>query len=55
MTKVKTGQNVPISGQYKPVGGKTEATFVEGNKVPPAQGKKQVWVLVDETKHKSKG
>lgn len=49
---VKTGGVVPISGQYHAVGVKTEATFVEGKKVPPSNiSKKQVWVLVDKTKH----
>ena len=34
-TKVKTGQKAPVSGQYKPVGSKTEVTFVQGKRVPP--------------------
>jgi len=50
--KVKTGKTVPVSGQYRPVGGKTEATFVQGNRVPPSKTQKQEWVLVDKTKHK---
>lgn len=51
--KVKTGQNVPVSGQYKAPGSKTESTFVEGHKAPPTRGPKQEWVLVDKTKHKN--
>ena len=34
-TKIKTGQKAPVSGQYKPVGSKTEVTFVKGKTVPP--------------------
>lgn len=50
--KVKAGQKVPVSGQYKPVGGKTESTFVEGKRVPPTKLSSQEWLLVDKTKHK---
>ncbi|MHB8279753.1 MAG: hypothetical protein ACYDIA_19170 [Candidatus Humimicrobiaceae bacterium] len=50
---VKTGAITPKSGQYKPVGGKTEVTLVQGKKVPPNNtGKTQKFVLVDITKHK---
>ena len=49
---VKTGQKVPTSGQYRPVGSKTEVTFVEGNKVPPTANGTTKFVLVDKTKHK---
>lgn len=34
-TKVKTGGVVPVSGQYRPTGKKTEVTFVSGKRVPP--------------------
>jgi hypothetical protein len=51
--KIKTGQTVSVSGQYKPVGGKTESTFVEGNRVPPTKTNKQEWVLVDKTNTKT--
>ena len=34
-TKAKTGQKAPVSGQYKPVGSKTEVTLVKGKTVPP--------------------
>jgi hypothetical protein len=52
---IKTGEIVQESGQYKPSGGKTEFTFVKGNKVPPNQfGKLPKFTLVDKTKHKSK-
>ena len=50
---VRTGKIVQDSGQYKPSGGKTEFTFVEGKKVPPNQfGKLQKFTMVDRTKHK---
>ena len=52
MLKVKTGEVVPKSGQYKPVGEQTEFTFVKGNKVPPTPKGTTKFVLVDETKHK---
>ena len=53
MTKtVKTGGIVPISGQYKPQGSKTEVTFVKGNKVPPTPSGASKFTLVDKTKHK---
>lgn len=52
--KITTGQTVSVSGQYKPVGGKTESTFVGGNRVPPTKTNKQEWVLVDKTKHKKR-
>lgn len=51
--KVKTGGTAPVSGQYKPTGGKTEITLVEGKRVPPNKGAgTQTYVLVDKTKHK---
>ncbi len=49
---VKTGQKVPVSGQYRPVGSTTEVTFVNGNKVPPTSLGQTKFVLVDKTKHK---
>jgi hypothetical protein len=51
-TTVKTGGTVPTSGQYKPQGGKTEFTFVQGNKVPPTSNGATSFVLVDPSKHK---
>lgn len=51
-TTVKTGQTVPVSGQYKPQGGKTEVTFVQGNRVPPTSNGAAKFTLVDQTKHK---
>lgn len=53
MAKVKTGQVVSISGQYRPVGSKNEFTFVEGKKVPPTTNGSTSFVLVDKTKHKN--
>ena len=56
MTKkivVKTGEKVQISGQYRPSGGRTESTFTKGEPATPNNiGKRQIWFLVDETKHK---
>jgi len=49
--KVTTGGTVPTSGQYRPVGGKNEFTFVEGNRVPPTPKGSTTFVLVDPTKH----
>lgn len=54
MTKVKTGQIVPQSGQYRPVGSKTEVTFVQGKRVPPTTSGTTKFVMVDPTKHKNK-
>ncbi len=51
-TKVKTGGTVPVSGQYRPAGKKTEVTFVEGKRVPPTKGGASTFTLVDKTKHK---
>jgi hypothetical protein len=52
MTKVKTGGTVPISGQYKPNGSKTEVTFVEGKRVPPVPTGATTFTLIDKTHHK---
>jgi hypothetical protein len=56
MTKkivVRTGEKVHISGQYRPSGGRTESTFTKGEPATPNNiGKRQVWFLVDKTKHK---
>lgn len=49
--KVKTGGIVPVSGQYRPEGSKTEVTFVEGNRVPPVPTGATTFTLVDKTKH----
>lgn len=51
-TTIKTGGTVPVSGQYKPQGAKTEVTFVSGNKVPPTSNGATKFTLVDPTKHK---
>ncbi len=55
VTKVKTGQRAPVSGQYKPVGSKTEVTFVQGKKVPPTATGTTTFTLVDKTKHSGGG
>lgn len=53
MAMIKTGQTVSVSGQYRPIGGKTEVTFVQGKKVPPTPSGSSKFVLVDKTKHKN--
>ena len=50
--KIKTGQKVPVSGQYRPLGSCCEFTFVQGKKVPPTMSGSTSYVLVDKTKHK---
>ena len=53
MTKyVKTGEKAPVSGQYRPVGSKTEVTLIKDHKVPPTANGTTKFVLVDKTKHK---
>lgn len=52
MAIVKTGQTCPRSGQYRPVGSKTEVTLVKGKKVPPTSNGVTKLKLVDPTKHK---
>jgi len=50
---VRTGETVPISGQYHPSGGRDEVTLVKGKRVPPNnEGVRQSFTLVDKTKHK---
>jgi len=49
--KVKTGEIVPLSGQYIPAGGKIEFTFVAGKRVPPTSDGTTTFILVDKTKH----
>lgn len=49
--KIKTGQKAPVSGQYTPLGSKSEITLIKGKRVPPALGKAQTFTLVDKTKH----
>lgn len=48
--KTRTGEKVKVSGQYRPVGKRTEVTFVKGHKVPPFKNSTS-FVLVDKTKH----
>lgn len=50
-TTVKTGQKAPVSGQYRPVGSKTEITLVQGKRVPPTPAGTTKFKLVDQTKH----
>lgn len=52
MTKIKTGQTVQTSGQYKPSNESTEVTFVKGKRVPPTKKGSTTFTLVDKTKHK---
>ena len=51
-TTTKTGQKAPVSGQYKPVGGKSEITLIKGKTVPPTANGATKFVLVDKTKHR---
>lgn len=50
-TKVKTGGTVPVSGQYRPTGTKTEVTFVKDKRVPPTASGATTFTLTDKTKH----
>ncbi len=54
MARVKTGQVVPQSGQYRPVGSRTEVTLVQGKRVPPTANGTTKFVMVDPTKHKNR-
>lgn len=49
--KVKTGGMVPVSGQYRPAGKKTEVTLIAGKRVPPVASGATTFTLVDRTKH----
>ena len=51
LTKIKTGQKVPVSGQYRPTGSKTEVTLVQGKRVPPTATGVTTFTLVDKTTH----
>lgn len=52
MSYIKTGETVPISGQYRPQGSKHEYTFVAGKRIPPTASGATKFTLVDKTKHK---
>ena len=54
-TKIRTGGVVPVSGQYRPAGQKTEVTFVAGKRVPPTPNGATTFTLVDKTKHSGGG
>lgn len=49
--RVKTGGIVPISGQYRPAGKKTEVTFFAGKRIPHASNGASTFTLVDKTEH----
>lgn len=53
--RIKTGEIVPVSGQYRPAGKKTEVTFVSGKRVPPTSSGATTYTLVDKTKHSGGG
>lgn len=53
--RIKTGGIVPVSGQYRPTGKKTEVTFVSGKRVPPTTSGSTTYTLVDKTKHSGGG
>jgi len=50
--RVKTGEKVPVSGQYRRSGEETESTLVRNETVPPNPGHLPYWILVDKTRHK---
>lgn len=51
----KTGHPAPVSGQYRPSGGRNEITLSKGDVTPPNRwGKRQKFFLVDRTKHQRK-
>lgn len=53
MTTVKTGGVCPKSGQYIALGlPGGEITLSKGDRVPPAGGAAQTFILVDATKHR---
>lgn len=49
---VPPGTPAPSSGQYRPGGGGSEITGIEGRPLPPTPKPGQGWVLVDRTRHK---
>ena len=56
MKNLKSGQNVPISGQYAVIGKRggqsgDEITGVRGKTLPPTPKPGQTYKLVDKTKH----
>jgi hypothetical protein len=53
MTKVRTGEVTPVSGQYRVAGTYFEITLSKGDRVPPYRGEAKSFVLVDKTKHRS--
>lgn len=48
----KPGTPAPASGQYRPTGGGSEITAIEGRPLPPTPKPGQEWNLVDRTRHK---
>lgn len=52
MIKTQTGGKAPASGQYRPVGSRTEITLSKGDRVPPYDKEAAKYVLVDKTKHR---
>ena len=55
MSKIiaRTGKPAPVSGQYRPSGGRKEITLSKGDTTPPNRfGVRQSFRLVDRTKHK---
>lgn len=50
-----TGHRAPVSGQYRPSGGRNEITLSKGDITPPNRwGSRQKFFLVDATKHQRK-
>lgn len=52
MIKIKTGNKVPISGQYSNSKTSTEVTLIKGKTVPPTNKGAAIFTLVDKTKNK---
>lgn len=47
----RPGEIAQISGQYRLVGTKREATVTRGEPLPPTPKNGQKWLLVDQTRH----
>ncbi len=52
MIQVKTGQQAPVSGQYRVYGTSYEITLTRGERIPPYRGQAAIFVLVDKTIHR---
>ena len=48
--KPHTGEKVPESGIYQPSGGGSQVALSKGDRLPPSDGKKATYDLVQKTK-----